>query len=73
MFKVGPKRGFARPQDVLPSVGWTGTINLRIPAIHGAKTTSDPPGMFCLIDLQIFKRRSGCKIIKQTVPGRSDF
>ena len=40
---------------------------LRIPAIHGAKTT----GMFCLI--QILERRSGFKIIKQNVQGGSDF
>ena len=42
---------------------------LRMPAIHGAKTIS---GTFCLIILQpdsLSKRRFGCKIIKQNVPG----
>ncbi len=47
--------------------------NLRIPAVHGAKTTKKrPPShmFFCLKSvIQSFERQSGCKIIKQKVPG----
>ncbi len=56
------------------------SIGLRIPAIHGAKTTKIRPPLICFAWLfyqtsyaQNFEIRSGCKIIKQNKPGGSVF
>ncbi len=60
-------------------------VSLTILAIHGAKITKKQTPLVCFVCLfynqtvyqksviQILERWSGCKIIKQNIPGVSDF